>query len=267
MGEDAVGSVCLLLRLKRAISSTLERPRPPLIRVLHEELHRRAADRAAPLERAVHASRNRHVGAEVHFPNSRASRFAAQSIVLPGHHRGSIIIAPGGKRWRIQTRNGSEELVELVRRRGISRPRCSRGCSSPEASRWPYGRVSQNILPFTVDGLGQMKLFVKEHDLASGEGPFGRVRRSGVRILEIGFAPDSRACKRGPAFLYYSLAWGLNSAVECYPHTIEVVGSNPTVPTISIPGKHNEANGLSSAIAPGGSVQEPFAFPYFLSFA
>jgi hypothetical protein len=26
-------------------------------------------------------------------------------------------------------------------------------------------------------------------------------------------------------------AWALNSAVECHPHTVEVVGSNPTAPT------------------------------------
>ena len=25
--------------------------------------------------------------------------------------------------------------------------------------------------------------------------------------------------------------WALNSAVECHPHTVEVVGSNPTAPT------------------------------------
>ena len=29
-----------------------------------------------------------------------------------------------------------------------------------------------------------------------------------------------------------SRAWALNSAVECHPHTVEVVGSNPTAPTI-----------------------------------
>jgi hypothetical protein len=34
--------------------------------------------------------------------------------------------------------------------------------------------------------------------------------------------------------------WALNSAVECHPHTVEVVGSNPTAPTIfiSVPGSH-----------------------------
>jgi hypothetical protein len=26
-------------------------------------------------------------------------------------------------------------------------------------------------------------------------------------------------------------SWALNSAVECHPHTVEVVGSNPTAPT------------------------------------
>ncbi len=28
--------------------------------------------------------------------------------------------------------------------------------------------------------------------------------------------------------------WALNSAVECHPHTVEVIGSNPIAPTISI---------------------------------
>jgi hypothetical protein len=28
--------------------------------------------------------------------------------------------------------------------------------------------------------------------------------------------------------------WALNSAVECHPHTVEVVGSNPTAPTIPL---------------------------------
>src|SRR5439155_3182959 len=27
--------------------------------------------------------------------------------------------------------------------------------------------------------------------------------------------------------------WELNSAVECHPHTVEVIGSNPIAPTIS----------------------------------
>jgi hypothetical protein len=26
--------------------------------------------------------------------------------------------------------------------------------------------------------------------------------------------------------------WALNSAVECHPHTVEVIGSNPIAPTI-----------------------------------
>ena len=30
----------------------------------------------------------------------------------------------------------------------------------------------------------------------------------------------------------YARQWALNSAVECHPHTVEVVGSNPTAPTI-----------------------------------
>ena len=27
--------------------------------------------------------------------------------------------------------------------------------------------------------------------------------------------------------------WALNSAVECHPHTVEVIGSNPIAPTIN----------------------------------
>src|SRR5882672_12806632 len=29
--------------------------------------------------------------------------------------------------------------------------------------------------------------------------------------------------------------WALNSAVECHPHTVEVIGSNPIAPTINQP--------------------------------
>ncbi len=29
--------------------------------------------------------------------------------------------------------------------------------------------------------------------------------------------------------------WALNSAVECHPHTVEVIGSNPIAPTIYSP--------------------------------
>lgn len=28
--------------------------------------------------------------------------------------------------------------------------------------------------------------------------------------------------------------WALNSAVECHPHTVEVIGSNPIAPTIEL---------------------------------
>jgi len=35
--------------------------------------------------------------------------------------------------------------------------------------------------------------------------------------------------------------WALNSAVECHPHTVEVVGSNPTAPTISFLGLAGES--------------------------
>ena len=34
--------------------------------------------------------------------------------------------------------------------------------------------------------------------------------------------------------LEYAFKRALNSAVECHPHTVEVIGSNPIAPTISI---------------------------------
>jgi hypothetical protein len=34
-------------------------------------------------------------------------------------------------------------------------------------------------------------------------------------------------------------SWALNSAVECHPHTVEVIGSNPIAPTINISLPHS----------------------------
>ena len=49
--------------------------------------------------------------------------------------------------------------------------------------------------------------------------------------------------------------WALNSAVECHPHTVEVVGSNPTAPTIPSKARSEEVllplRGIR--ISPGGS--------------
>ena len=33
--------------------------------------------------------------------------------------------------------------------------------------------------------------------------------------------------------MFVVAAWAVNSAVECYPHTVEVRGSNPLPPTIT----------------------------------
>ncbi len=33
--------------------------------------------------------------------------------------------------------------------------------------------------------------------------------------------------------MFDDAAWAVNSAVECYPHTVEVSGSNPLPPTIT----------------------------------
>jgi hypothetical protein len=45
----------------------------------------------------------------------------------------------------------------------------------------------------------------------------------------LGRAGDARIVYRK---LLTCNGWALNSAVECHPHTVEVVGSNPTAPTI-----------------------------------
>ena len=44
--------------------------------------------------------------------------------------------------------------------------------------------------------------------------------------------------------------WALNSAVECHPHTVEVIGSNPIAPTINIsfPHCHLRVNIVSLAV-------------------
>jgi hypothetical protein len=45
--------------------------------------------------------------------------------------------------------------------------------------------------------------------------------------IQTGCGVDNIAC-----ILLNCEGWALNSAVECHPHTVEVVGSNPTAPTI-----------------------------------
>ena len=44
--------------------------------------------------------------------------------------------------------------------------------------------------------------------------------------------------------------WALNSAVECHPHTVEVVGSNPTAPTIVIPVPHSHLRVAGCSVLP-----------------
>ncbi len=58
--------------------------------------------------------------------------------------------------------------------------------------------------------------------------------------------------------------WALNSAVECHPHTVEVVGSNPTAPTISSSGLEispkdpNSRSLLTAFPAPDSLFSSPF---------
>ena len=41
--------------------------------------------------------------------------------------------------------------------------------------------------------------------------------------------------RKSCAMIDLATEWALNSAVECHLHTVEVVGSNPTAPTIDFP--------------------------------
>jgi hypothetical protein len=50
-----------------------------------------------------------------------------------------------------------------------------------------------------------------------------------------------------------AVMWALNSAVECHPHTVEVIGSNPIAPTITYE--------LLGVLAPDSEVlREPTSF-------
>ena len=64
----------------------------------------------------------------------------------------------------------NEELVELITVQGDFEAQVLKGMLESGGIEVAIrAGVSQNILPFTVDGLGQMKLFVKEHDLAAAK--------------------------------------------------------------------------------------------------
>jgi hypothetical protein len=64
----------------------------------------------------------------------------------------------------------AEELVELTTAQGDFEAQVLKGMLESGGIEVAIrAGVSQNILPFTVDGLGQMKLFVKEHDLAAAK--------------------------------------------------------------------------------------------------
>src|SRR6185312_6038784 len=48
-----------------------------------------------------------------------------------------------------------------------------------------------------------------------------------------GSLPRSMETEEFGALLEYAFKRALNSAVECHPHTVEVIGSNPIAPTTS----------------------------------
>ena len=59
-----------------------------------------------------------------------------------------------------------EKLVELAKVQGDFEAQVLKGMLESEGIEVAVGTgVTPNILPFTVDGLGQVKLFVKESDL------------------------------------------------------------------------------------------------------
>jgi len=64
----------------------------------------------------------------------------------------------------------NEELVELITVQGDFEAQVLKGMLESGGIEVAIrAGVSQNILPFTVDGLGQMKLFVMEKDLAAAQ--------------------------------------------------------------------------------------------------
>jgi hypothetical protein len=64
----------------------------------------------------------------------------------------------------------NEELVELITVQGDFEAQVLKGMLESGGIEVAIrAGVSQNILPFTVDGLGRMKLFVMEKDLAAAQ--------------------------------------------------------------------------------------------------
>src|SRR3954464_3232848 len=51
--------------------------------------------------------------------------------------------------------------------------------------------------------------------------------RSRAQVYRVSNRPEVACYDR-----FAAIKWALNSAVECHPHTVEVIGSNPIAPTI-----------------------------------
>jgi hypothetical protein len=71
-----------------------------------------------------------------------------------------------------------EQLVELAKVQGDFEAQVLKGMLESEGIEVAIrAGISQNVLPFTVDGLGEMKLYVRERDLASAKAVIEEYRR------------------------------------------------------------------------------------------
>ena len=87
-----------------------------------------------------------------------------------------------------------EKLVELAKVQGDFEAQVLKGMLESEGIEVAVCTgVSPNILPFTVDGLGQMKLFVKERDLEAAKAVM-RENEERERNGEPGDPDDAGTC-------------------------------------------------------------------------
>src|SRR5258708_37344348 len=115
------------------------------------------------------------------------------------------------------------EILESFRSRSFSRPahagnddefRRGVGLAFTSASR--FSRRARHLLKFAAQWHAR--------NLSISEGV------EAALWLRCGCRKDRRDLLQ----LQNRIQWALNSAVECHPHTVEVVGSNPTAPTICL---------------------------------
>ena len=71
-----------------------------------------------------------------------------------------------------------EKLIELAKVQGDFEAQVLKGMLESEGIDVAIrAGISQSILPFTVDGLGEMKLYVKESDFVAAKALIGEYRK------------------------------------------------------------------------------------------